>query len=239
MEEREVVPRPGAEFDHGRHRDDPAEVPDRLQFAPRRAVVLGDGHPDRVESAEHDDPPLARRVDDAVQRRHLERGFPRARGRQAGAPGEAAVGAALVDDGAAAVALGVDDQHRAVVLEQHSGRVAEVLAGLAVDDDLAVAVGAEVDHRNRVAGRQLRAEFRRGRDAGVALLRGRLLGGRGGREERERGEETQGVSHGRRRPHVTCLRRPGARSFPRWGSRPARESSPCRWRPTRRRGGRW
>ena len=145
-----------AALDHGAHGDDSAisgpRRLERLQRRPAFAVVFGIGDADAGGfSREHQNPRLAGWVVEAEQGGNLHRCGPvRGRG-QALRPGQAAVVAFLVNNGAFAVPLGVGDQHRAVVRQQQGRGVAEVLPGLAVDDDLAVGFPGNVDGRNGVA----------------------------------------------------------------------------------------
>ena len=155
VKEREILARL-LQRDHRAHGDDAAEVPDRLQLAPRRAVIFTHGHADWVQAAEKDEALLPRGIDHAMDGRHFERGLPRLRRRQPVAPGEPAIGAALVDNRAAPVAFRIHRQDRFPILEQHGGDMPEVLFRLAVDDDLPLRFIGEIDDRNGVTGRLLR-----------------------------------------------------------------------------------
>ena len=75
--------------------------------------------------------------------------------------GIAGVAAALHNDGPAAVALGVDGDHRPAVLEQGGRGVAEVLAGLAIDDDLALLLTRKIHQRYVVPARRRRRRLQR------------------------------------------------------------------------------
>ena len=122
-----------------------------LKFAPALAFVFTDGQSRRVKAGPHDEAFRSVRIDHPVNRRHLPAGFPTLRRGQTVAPRQPAVRAALVNNATPTVALGIDDQHRLVVLQQHRGWVAEVLALFAIDDDLAMGLFRQVDRRDRVA----------------------------------------------------------------------------------------
>ena len=80
-----------------------------------------------------------------MNRRCLQAGLPALRRRQAPAPGLPAVRAALIDDRALAVALGIDAQDRPAVLEQAGGGMAQILSFFPIDDDLPLAFAVQID----------------------------------------------------------------------------------------------
>ena len=148
------------EFHHGGHRDDAAIAragsADRLQRRPRAAFVQRVRHADAAGlPRKHQDPRNALRVDQAEQRGHLHRRGPVLRSLQSVRPGEAAVEALLVDDGALAVPLGIGDQDGLVVGEEQGRGVPEILAGLPVNHHLAMRLGRQVDGRDGVTPRRL------------------------------------------------------------------------------------
>ena len=152
VKERHVMS-PLGECDHVAHGDDTAEVADRFELAPAQTVVAGDRHTDRVEARKHDQPFLSGPVYHTIDGGHFHGGRPALwRGQPLG-PGQSCVSAALHHDRPATVALGIDADHGLVVLEEHRGRVAEVLAFVPVDHNLPLRVRGEVDGRNRVPSR--------------------------------------------------------------------------------------
>src|SRR5690606_3992961 len=101
-------------------------------------VIFADGHARGMESAPQDQALLPRRIDHAMNRRCLAARRPAFRRGQTFAPWQAALRAALEDNRAPAMPLGIDADNGPAGLEQDGGRVAEVLTRLAVHNHLAM-----------------------------------------------------------------------------------------------------
>lgn len=145
VKEGQVVSGSGLKCRQAAHGDDAAPVADGVEFAPSEAIVFGDGHADGIEAGEHDDAFLSLGIDDAMEGGDFLGGGPGFGGGQAIAPGESAVAAPFVDDGATAVAFGIDAEHRLAVFHEAGGGVAEILAVFTIDHDLTLGIGGEVD----------------------------------------------------------------------------------------------
>ena len=131
-----------------------APVARSAQITPGLAVILAHRQAGRIETGPYDQPFLAGGIDDAVDGGRLLRGRPRGGHGQAAAPGQAAVRAALVHNGAFAVALRIDAEDCLSVLEQHRSRMPEILAWFAVHGHLPIGFAGQVKERDGVATRR-------------------------------------------------------------------------------------
>ena len=138
VEHRQIMPIAGFQFLEAAHHHDAAPVAGWFQLAPFRAVILAHRQARRIQPAPHDEPLLPLRIHHTMQRRHLAARRPTRRRGQPLAPRLAAISAAFVNNAAPPVAFRVNDQHRLAVLQQHRGRMPEVLSLLAIHHHLPV-----------------------------------------------------------------------------------------------------
>ena len=88
-----------------------------------------------------------------MQGGNLFRCLPGCRSRQSLAPRATSVVAAFVNDSAATVPFWINAEHRLAILQQHSGRVPEILAVLTIDHHLPRRVSIQIDKGNRISTR--------------------------------------------------------------------------------------
>ena len=109
------------------HGDDPAEIADFFEFRPGIAVILGNGHPNRIKARKEDQTAFAGSIIDLINRRRFQSGRKTVGNGKTLRPCLSAVKTFFQRDLTVAVIFRVNGDDRFAVIEQHWPEILQII----------------------------------------------------------------------------------------------------------------